>query len=464
MGLLSEDAIAAFSSGSAVVLAVSGGSDSLALLHLFAEWNASCAAPIPTTEISVVTVDHGLRPEARQEAADVFTVASRLGFAHTTLTWEEPKPEAGLMEAARNARYRLMTEHCNRRFGRRRVLVATGHTRDDDVETFVMNLARGSGIDGLSGMWSNRAIDRLNTHIRLVRPLIACRRSDLRAYLKTRNEGWVDDPTNADETFERSRLRAALATTGPGDDAVRGIETTMRRLREVQAAADQLVSKVDDELDATSIPGLVAVLPWRGLADQPAYVGKRVLREKLAAYGGSAMGPSLKQIDAIWDKHIANVETAQRGLGGSHQSFQVTVAGCLIRGEPAGQGWIEICREPDRDVFPTVRLSRGTRAIWDRRFAIEVNENAATDIVVGPRHTAFWMDLEEKHTGRGGRSGPRPKLMTSALRGLPVASGVGNTSQALALPDPFRPLSGEDDIVQIRWLGSQAFEAGPSQS
>ncbi|MEO1711251.1 MAG: hypothetical protein AAFR70_13385, partial [Pseudomonadota bacterium] len=128
------------------------------------------------------------------------------------------------------------------------------------------------------------------------------------------------------------------------------------------------------------------------------------------------------------------------------------------------QGWIEICREPDRDVFPTMRLSPGTRAIWDRRFAIEVNENAATDIVVGPRHTAFWMDLQEKHTGRVGRSGPRPKLMTSALRGLPVASGVGDTSQALALPDPFRPLSGEDDIVQIRWLGSQAFEAGPSQS
>jgi tRNA(Ile)-lysidine synthase len=131
---------------SALVLAVSGGPDSTALMVLAARWRKRHrGAP----KLIAVTVDHGLRPEARREAADVKRLAARLGVAHRVLRWTGAKPTTGLQEKAREARYRLIAAAATRT---RAACVLTAHTIDDQAETVLIRLTRASGLTGLAGM------------------------------------------------------------------------------------------------------------------------------------------------------------------------------------------------------------------------------------------------------------------------------------------------------------------------
>ena len=133
-----------------LILAVSGGPDSMALMVLAAEWRARTR---PAISLSVATVGHGLRPQSRGEAEMVSDEAGKLDLPHANLTWDGAKPSTGIPEAARDARYRLLDEHA-RSFATqvRRVALVTAHHRDDQAETFAMRLARGAGIDGLAAM------------------------------------------------------------------------------------------------------------------------------------------------------------------------------------------------------------------------------------------------------------------------------------------------------------------------
>src|SRR6266481_8238852 len=130
----------------AIVLAVSGGPDSVALMWLAARWRRSLARG---PKLVVVTVDHGLRPEAAREAREVKRQATALALTHRTLRWRGAKPKTGLPAAARDARYRLLAQAA-RATGATHVL--TAHTRDDQAETLLMRLLRGSGIGGLAAM------------------------------------------------------------------------------------------------------------------------------------------------------------------------------------------------------------------------------------------------------------------------------------------------------------------------
>lgn len=180
-----------------VLLAVSGGPDSTALLHAA----ATCCAPVP---LHVATIDHGLRPGSAAEAEAVGALAARLGLPHASLRWSGPKPEAGLQAAARAARYDLLAAHAAR-IGAASVL--TGHTADDQAETVLMRLLAGSGPAGLAGMAVERA---LRDGIRLGRPFLGIAKAELVAYCETHRLSVVQDPSNRDERFARGRLRALL--------------------------------------------------------------------------------------------------------------------------------------------------------------------------------------------------------------------------------------------------------------
>src|SRR3984893_10263146 len=130
----------------ALVLAVSGGPDSTALMFLAAHWRSRRN---PAPRLCAVTIDHGLRPEARREAAAVKRLAEKLGVAHRTMRWSGPKPSTGLQEKARAARYRLL--HAAARAAKARC-VLTAHTLDDQAETVLFRMARGSGLAGLAAM------------------------------------------------------------------------------------------------------------------------------------------------------------------------------------------------------------------------------------------------------------------------------------------------------------------------
>lgn len=189
-----------------VLLAVSGGPDSMALMALAAQWAKTQAKPL----FSVATVDHGFRPEARAEVEFVAREAARLGFACHILTREGPAPESGLQETAREARYDLLFA-CARKIGAH--ALATAHHADDQAETVLMRLCRGSGPGGLAGM---RA-DTPRGAVTLVRPFLDLPRERLQASLALHEVPSIADPSNVDPRFERVRLRQlgdALAELG----------------------------------------------------------------------------------------------------------------------------------------------------------------------------------------------------------------------------------------------------------
>src|SRR5207302_3523373 len=214
----------------AIVLAVSGGPDSLALMWLAARWRHALARG---PRLIAVTVDHGLRPEAAAEARGVKRLARSLDLPHRTLRWTGPKPRTGLPAAARAARYRLLAQAA-RACGATHVL--TAHTRDDQAETLLMRLLRGSGIAGLAAM----ARQSKREGFLLARPLLNVPKSRLIATLTKAKIKFADDPTNRDPTFTRARLRELLpALAAEGGDA-RALARLATRLARANAAIEIL--------------------------------------------------------------------------------------------------------------------------------------------------------------------------------------------------------------------------------
>lgn len=179
----------------ALLVAVSGGPDSMAMLTL--------AAAAFAGRVHAVTVDHQLRAEAAAEAAMVADHCVRLGVPHATLVPAEAITGASIQAAARHARYALLAAHA-RAIGA--AVLATAHHVDDQAETFLMRAARGSGIAGLAGVRPCTTIDGIT----VIRPLLDWRRAELRAIVRRADVPFVDDPSNHDPAHDRTRFRRLL--------------------------------------------------------------------------------------------------------------------------------------------------------------------------------------------------------------------------------------------------------------
>ena len=214
----------------AIVLAVSGGPDSVALMWLAARWRRALARG---PRLIAVTVDHGLRAEAAAEAREVRRLARSLDLPHRTLRWTGPKPKTGLPAAARAARYRLLAQAAR---SARATHILTAHTRDDQAETMLMRLLRGSGIAGLAAM----ARETEREGVLLARPLLNVPKSQLIATLQRAKIGFADDPTNRDAGFTRPRIRTLMpALAAEGGDA-RNLARLAARLARANAAVEIL--------------------------------------------------------------------------------------------------------------------------------------------------------------------------------------------------------------------------------
>ena len=215
----------------AIVLAVSGGPDSIALMWLAARWRRALTRG---PRLIAVTVDHGLRPEAAREAREVKNLAKSLDLPHRTLRWHGAKPKTGVPAASRAARYRLLAQAA-KASGATHIL--TAHTRDDQAETLLMRMLRGSGIAGLAAMARQSERDG----VWLARPLLDVPKSQLVATLNKAKIGFADDPTNRDANYTRPRLRALMpALAEEGGDA-RNLARLASRLARANAALEVLV-------------------------------------------------------------------------------------------------------------------------------------------------------------------------------------------------------------------------------
>ncbi len=267
-----------------LLLAVSGGPDSLALLHLAARWGG---APL-----HVATVDHGLREASLHEAALVGAAATRLGLPHAVLPWLGPKPRTRIQERARSARYALLAEHA-RAIGSRHVL--TAHHADDQAETVLFRLGRGSGPGGLAGM---RRESRLEPGLALVRPLLGCRKDDLLAVCKAAGQAFADDPSNHDPAYARARLRAAAPSAAALGLDVATLTRLATRLARAEDALEAQARRTLATLGGRQAPGGFEILaaPLTGMEPE---IVLRVLRMALAGTLPDAAPPRLDRLERL---------------------------------------------------------------------------------------------------------------------------------------------------------------------
>ncbi|MBR0785706.1 tRNA lysidine(34) synthetase TilS [Bradyrhizobium iriomotense] len=308
----------------ALVLAVSGGPDSVALMWLAARWQRSLSRG---PRLTVVTVDHGLRPEAAREAREVKRLAAELGLAHRTLRWRGAKPKTGLPAAAREARYRLLAQAA-RDAGASHVL--TAHTRDDQAETLLMRMLRGSGLAGLSAMAQLTERDG----IVVARPLLDIPKSQLVATLKRARIGFADDPTNRDTAFTRPRLRALLPQLAAEGGDARNLARLAGRLARANAAVEVLTDGAErflrlmDRDDAPHGPG-VRSFDGTAFALLPEEVRLRLLQRAINALGHE--GPAeLGKVETLLSALDQAMAAGPRAAANGRPVLKQTLAGASI--------------------------------------------------------------------------------------------------------------------------------------
>ena len=273
-------------------VAVSGGGDSKALMLLLAEWARAQARPLPI----VLTVDHGLVSGAARIAQNVVKDAHRIGLKAHRLVWKGAKPSADIEAAARTARYRLMGAWCE---AHRVKGLYLAHTLEDQAETFLLRLARGSGLDGLAAMRVRSAFP-LEGFERLcvVRPLLETTRARLRAWLESRNESWIEDPMNTDPRFARTRIRRAwpaLADAGLTPARIAAAAEHLGRARD--ALEDQTAELLEA---ACRFEGPRVLVDGARLAAASPEIGLRALAHILSHVSGQAYRPRFERLERLY--------------------------------------------------------------------------------------------------------------------------------------------------------------------
>lgn len=338
-------------------VAISGGGDSVALLLLLHKAGFKLRA---------ATVDHCLRPEAAEEALGVARLCEKLDVPHEVLVWNEPDFKGNLQKAAREARRGLLAAWA-KRHGLRDIVL--GHTLDDQAETVLMRLARGSGVDGLAGMAALRQEGDVNWH----RPLLTARRAELRAYLLEIGIGWVDDPSNDDLRYDRVKARRALDILAPlGLGSVKLAETAahMRRARgALEAGTLELAQRCARVSDAGE-------MVLAGLENAPREVQLRLLAGALGWVSGAGYRPRFAALEGLLDACLSGA------------SFGKTLHGCGISRKKIG---IVI----NREVAATPVLGP-VGETWDGRWEINLKDTNRLQIRAlgadGLQCCTYWRD------------------------------------------------------------------------
>lgn len=340
-----------------MALAVSGGSDSMALLRLVHAWTVVQEQP---PEITVLTVDHGLRIGSGAEASRVAGWAGALHRSHVILLWQGDKPATGIQAKARKARYDLMAQWCRANAAD---ALLTAHTMEDQAETVLMRLKRTDSADSLAGIPAQGQWNGLP----VLRPLLALRRQDLRDYLSSIGQDWIEDPSNCDQRFERVRVRETIAGMEGSALSIERLsalaQSSARTVLLLERCAAQWISMWVEESNAG-----VCHVPYEPFHPLPAALRQRILSRIIMNYGGGRLKPERDELQRL-----------ARWLTGAAEGSQprCTLAGAIL-GKRKAKFWVT--REAARiDAAPQIVPESG-EMLWDGRFAIMAPEGSR----VGP--------------------------------------------------------------------------------
>ncbi|RCL01085.1 MAG: tRNA(Ile)-lysidine synthase [Candidatus Tokpelaia sp. JSC188] len=343
-----------FSKGEGIIAAVSGGSDSLAMLFLLYEYLARFGRK---ERLVAVTVDHGLRHESANEARIVAELCAKNNITHEifTLTWYKKKPVRAISQRSRVARYNLLCDAAEKYDAR---VIVTGHTLNDQAETYTMRLLRGG--TSWRGLAAMPRLSLLRQKFLLLRPLLGIWRATLRDYLLKHSIAWIDDPTNANPSYERVRIRRSL-----NDKAV------LEAQKAVAAAAckRQREAEIIAVLTLKSRMRLQSERLWFDL--QPLGVDEEKAFATLIALSAAIMGGT-QHLIANQQLKLKTFLTA-----GRNRLRRTTISGAVIE---ITNKFLRIWREKRN--LTSCLLVPGQTTIWDGRY--RVNNSGWETVLLRP--------------------------------------------------------------------------------
>lgn len=325
-----------------LAVAVSGGPDSMALVFCLKRWAQRA--------IVAFIVDHRLRAESSAEAANVKTFLAQSGIDAEVLSWEHEPVTGRLHEKARAARYRLLIEAC-RRHGARDLFIA--HHRDDQAETILMRLAKGSGVDGLAGMKAQKMRDG----IRFLRPFLSLPKDRLIATCQKASLPFITDKSNKNEKFARGRLRKILPLLAEEGLTVESLLTLGARAAEAKNALEHYTNDFLRRAAKTGIGGNVE-LDRALLRMVPRAVGLRALTVCLRYIHTAEYPPEYATLSSLYDALILTADTSTR-----------TLYGCIAS---LSSNRVVFLREPS--ATETQPFQPGKSVSWDGRWLVTAKE------------------------------------------------------------------------------------------
>ena len=347
----------------------------MALMHLTRRWlDLEGRKPVSVT---VVTVDHGLRLESKEEAIFVAEHAGALGFSHTTVEWTGAKPKTGIQAAARRARYDLLASHA-RSCGA--ACVATAHTEDDQAETLLMRLRRGSGVDGLSAM---APITKRNG-LAIVRPLLGFSKGRLMGYLRASSVPFLRDPSNDNTAFERVRLRHATKALAAAGITRSSLAITAARLSRSRDALDTVTE--DFLCQHFHVTDLAQGKISRGVFEAlPDDIALRALGRILSLIGGTETPPRLMRLEHL----LSNLKLRKR---------EITLGGCIMI---AASGTLNFYRELGRLKVRPTPFEPGVERLWDGRFILALAPIEDSSMTVRQLGADGWLSYKKAMKEKG---------------------------------------------------------------
>ncbi len=347
-----------------IAVACSGGPDSLALALMAHGW-----ARGQKIKMVALTVDHGLRKDSAKEAKQVNAWLKKHGIPHAILPWKGRKPARNIQETARKARYKLLTDYC-KQHSISQLFVA--HHLEDQAETFLLRLARGSGVDGLSAM------STLTTmyDVTLVRPLLGVSKAQLLDYLNKRKQTYVIDPSNENTMFDRVKIRNLLPTFAEIGLSADRLAKTAANMARARAHLEEETGRFL-RVACKILPEGYARLDHINISEE---IALRALATLIMIIGGHDIKTRMNDLERLY------AALKDPGFKGA------TLGGCVFS---RTKGLILIYRELKAAAKP-IAVKPGTSAIWDNRF--EITCQIPRGIWrVGALTQAGWLKLAKAH-------------------------------------------------------------------